>query len=221
MSDKTNSEISIDDLEKALLDRAEALSQEYSERAKRSHDHYIEDENKRLRLREEREEIAAKMQAEQVYRRLVQTEELKSVKRLDQLRWQLMHQVLDDVQRQLISLADNKESYLKLLKKVINEWIDYFSSEHLIIEFNSEDYQWLEPQWQSIIEQLKTEKKLDISKHSLLSIGGFMMYDKDYKVRINNTFEGMIERYSEDINQITAENLFAELTPIRSNVNDR
>lgn len=212
-------EINIDDLEKALLNRATALSQEYSERAKRSYDHYIEDENKRLRLREEREVMAAKMQAEQIYRRMVQTEELQSIKRIDRLRWQLMHQVIDEVQEQLKALTNDQASYIKLIKQLLNQSMNLFLENQLVVEFNIHDHQWLITEWKSLVNSLDTDKVISLSNEHCQGAGGFMIYDKHYKVRINNTFEGLIERFSDDINQIIAENLFAELTPIRSKIN--
>lgn len=212
-------EINIDDLEKALLDRATALSQEYSERAKRSYDHYIEDENERLRLREEREVMAAKMQAEQIYRRMVQTEELQSIKRIDQLRWQLMHQVIDEVEKQLKALTNDQESYIKLIKQLLHQSMNLILEKQLVVEFNSHDEQWLSSEWQSLVNSLDTDKVISLSNKHCHGNGGFIIYDKNYKMRINNTFEGLIERFSDDINQIIAENLFAELTPIRSNIN--
>lgn len=212
-------EINIDDLEKALLDRAMDLSQEYSERSKRSYDHYIEDENERLRLREEREVMAAKMQAEQIYRRMVQTEELQSIKRIDQLRWQLMHQVIDEVQKHLKELTNDQESYIKLIKQLLHESINLILDEQLVVEFNLHDHQWMISEWKSLVNSLDTDKVISLSNEHCHGIGGFMIYDKNYKIRVNNTFEGLIERFSDDINQIIAENLFAELTPIRSKIN--
>ncbi|MCW8931654.1 MAG: V-type ATP synthase subunit E family protein [Gammaproteobacteria bacterium] len=214
-------EINIDDLEKALLERATALSKEYSERAKRSYDHYIEDENKRLRLREEREVMAAKMQADQVYRRMVQTEELQSIKRVDQLRWQLMHKVIDDVQLHLKSMTEDRKRYLELIKQLLLQSFNLISEKKVVVEFNSNDYQWLKNQWQEIIKSLNTNKSIELSLEHFDGMGGFIIYDHEYKIRVNYTFEGLIERQSDDINQIIAENLFAELTPVRSNINGR
>ena len=222
MTDKRNNEeISVDDLEQALLDRANALSKEYSERARRSHDHYIEDENERLRLREEREEMAAKMQAEQVYRRLVQTQELQSIKRLDQLRWQLMNQVIDDVRKELLTLTCQSERYLDVIIKMLREAIVLTPDINLSCEFNSQDYSWLKPQWQAILPRLDTDKVLTLSERDRPCIGGFVLYDSTRKIRVDNTFEGLLEKNSEEINQIVAENLFAELIPIRANINER
>lgn len=212
-------EINVEDLEKALLDRAEALSQEYSERAKRSYNHYIEDENERLRLREEREVLAAKMQAEQVYRRMVQTEELQSIKRVDQLRWQLMNKVIDDVREQLITMTSNKKDYLKLLKHLLQQAFRDISAASVVVEVNARDHQWLNKQWQPFVASLDSDKSIILADEHCAGIGGFMIYDEAHKIRINNTFDGLIERLAEDINQIIAENLFAELTPIRSNIN--
>jgi len=215
-----SNEVNIDDLEKALLERATALSEEYSDRAKRSYDHYIEDENKRLRLREEREEMAAKMQAEQIYRRMVQTEELQSIKRVDQLRWKLMNKVIDDIYAHLQALRNDRDSYLQLIKKLLQQSINLIPASHLIVELNAEDYQWFSVQWSTIVASLNSDKNIQLADVHCTGLGGFMIYDADRRVRVNNTFQGIIERFSEDINQIIAETLFAELIPIRSNIHE-
>lgn len=213
-------DVSIDDLEKALLDRANALSKEYAERAKRSYEHYIEDENERLRLREEREEMAAKMQAEQIYRRMVQTEELLSIKRVDQLRWKLMQKVIDDVYKQLQAIREDQERYLPLIKNLLQQSLKLIPAQHLIVELNADDYHWLSGQWSAIMASLNTDKDIQLVNVHSEGLGGFMIYDEDYKIRVNNTFQGVIERSIEDINQIIAESLFSELIPIRSNIHE-
>jgi V/A-type H+-transporting ATPase subunit E len=214
-------EINIEDLEKALLDRATALSREYSERARRSYAHFIEDENERLRLREEREVMAAKMQSEQVFRRMVQTEELLSIKQVDQLRWKLMSKVKNDVFQFLHQLTDNRQEYLNFLKTLLNNTIQNMPVKELVIEVNHNDRSWLAENWESLIDGLTNNQDLTLSENVCAATGGFLIYNKSYRVRVNNTFEGLMERYSEQINQIIAENLFAELTPIRDDVNGR
>jgi len=82
-----SSELKVEDLEKALMQRANDLAEEYLQRAKRSHNHFIEDENERLQLREEKEIMSAKMLADCTYRSRVQSSELEVQKKLDQLRW--------------------------------------------------------------------------------------------------------------------------------------
>ena len=71
----------VEELQASLIKRAESLAQEYSERARHSCDNLIEQENERMQLREQREIMAAKIQADRNYRSMVQSSELKVQKK--------------------------------------------------------------------------------------------------------------------------------------------
>lgn len=215
------SELKIEDLEKALLDRAHSLSIEYAERARRSHDHFIEDENERLRLREEREVMAAKMKADQMYRSLVQAEELHTLETVDKLRWSLMNKVLDDVAAHLKELAQDKNKYLQLLKELLQQSLEVIPAASLIVELNELDHQQFVHSWETITDTLNTDKSIQLSDKFCISSGGFIIYDEQRMVRVDNTFEGRMHRLSEEVNQIIAEHLFSEVIPVRSNIHDR
>ena len=156
-----SSDLKVEDLEKALMQRANDLAHEYMQRAKRSHDHFIEDENERLQLREEKEIMSAKMLADNTYRSRVQSSELEVQKKLDQLRWQLIKSVLSDAKQQINQIKTNKQQYQNLLVEFIKQSITAINNKHLIIEFNQSDYQNIESQWQEIVKQINSEKKLN------------------------------------------------------------
>ena len=42
--------------------------------------------------------------------------------------------------------------------------------------------------------------------------GGIIVYNPNHSIRIDNTFEGRIERMSEIIHQLIAEEFFSEIT---------
>ena len=207
-----SSDLKVEDLEKALMQRANDLAHEYMQRAKRSHDHFIEDENERLQLREEKEIMSAKMLADNTYRSRVQSSELEVQKKLDQLRWQLIKSVLSDAKQQINQIKTNKQQYQNLLVEFIKQSITAINNKHLIIEFNQSDYQNIESQWQEIVKQINSEKKIELSKQFHHMSGGIIVYNPNHSIRIDNTFEGRIERMSEIIHQLIAEEFFSEIT---------
>jgi len=207
-----NSEIKVEDLEKSLLERANDLADEYIQRAKRSHDHFIEDENERLQLHEEREIMAAKMLAERTFRSRVQSSELQAKKRLDQLRWQLIKNVIAGVKQEIAEIIKNQEQYQQLLLEFIRFSIGLIDSQDVIVELNQEDYQNLAAEWPKILAKINSDKKIHLSKQVHNMSGGIIVYDQNRSIRIDNTFEGRIERLSEAIHQLVAEQFFSELS---------
>jgi len=212
-----SSDLKVEDLEKALMQRANDLAKEYLQRAKRSHDHFIEDENERLQLREEKEIMAAKMLADCTYRSQVQSSELKVQKKLDQLRWQLIKDVLTQVKEKIDSLIKNKDQYQQLLIEYIKQSIltikeNSDSNAELIVELNQNDYKNLLPQWSVIIKQLSCDNNIKLSDQFHHMSGGIIVYNEKRSIRIDNTFEGRIERLSESIHQLVAEEFFSELS---------
>ena len=87
----------VDELEQAILARAERLATQYRERAGRSRDNILREAAERLRLREAREEGIAKALGERTFRQRVQASELKMQTHLDRVRWNLVQ----DVERRL------------------------------------------------------------------------------------------------------------------------
>jgi len=207
-----SSELKIEDLEKALMQRANDLAEEYLQRAKRSHDHFIDDENKRLKLREEKEVMAAKMSAENIYRSRVQASELNVQKKLDQLRWQLIKDVIAQVKLKMVDIVNNEMQYRQLIIAFIQCGVTAIGNKHLLVEFNQTDQQKMEHQWENIMKEIHGGETIELSKECHSMSGGIIMYDINRLTRIDNTFEGRIERLSESIHQRVAELFFSELS---------
>ena len=91
----------IDELESALLERAKALAAEYLAQAESERHRIVAEANDRLQLREEHEILAAKAAAERAFRRRMQAAEIKEQEELDRLRWSLVRDVMDRLQKQL------------------------------------------------------------------------------------------------------------------------
>lgn len=207
-----SSQLKVEDLEKALMQRANDLASEYLQRAKRSHDHFIDDENERLKLREEKEVMAAKMLAESIYRSRVQSSEQNVQKKLDQLRWQLIKDVITRVKEKMLDIVKDEKQYRQLIIEFIQYGITAIGSDSFLVEFNQTDYAKMESQWQSIIQEINGGENIKLSNHFHHMSGGIIMYDHKRSIRIDNTFEGRIDRLSECIHQMVAKQFFSELS---------
>ncbi len=204
--------ITLEALEQALLQRANDLASEYQQRAQRSRDHLIEDENERLQLREEREIMAAKIAAERIYRAQVQSHQLQVQKKLDQLRWQLIKNVIEEVKNELNQLVEQEERYQRHVFDFIQYSLPFINDKGVIIEFNTHDYQRFAPQWPHWLQQFKTDKSLTLSEQCHPFSGGVLVYNLDRDMRIDQTFEGRLERLAETVYQWVAEQFFSELS---------
>jgi V/A-type H+/Na+-transporting ATPase subunit E len=200
----------VEALEAALLNRAQRLAEEYRIRARHSRDRIIEEANERLRLREEREVLAAKALAERVYRRRVQASELKLQGELDRLRWQLVQSVVKELRQRLIALAENESQYLSVLQQWLGAAAAAIEREELIAEVNERDLQRLAEKWPSFAAAAAADKHITLSPEPLACSGGVKLVSNDRRIRIDNTFEGRLDRLAEEIHQTIIERLFAQ-----------
>ena len=197
----------IDNLEQALLDRANKLAGEYLVRAERAHQHVLEDAQEKLHLREQRETLAAQAAAERSYRRKIQANELQLRGKLDELRWQLIQSVLNVLPEQLAKLAD-KDDYLSLLQQYLKRATDSIEHEQLVAEVNARDLARLQPKWQEFVTQAGVAKQVKLSTAPRQCIGGILLRTEDNRIRVDNTFDGRMERLAESLQQVITERLF-------------
>ena len=80
----------VENLEKALLERATHLARNYIQRAEQQRDEIEREANERLRIREEREVLAARAEADRLYQQRVQASELRLQAKLDETRWDMI-----------------------------------------------------------------------------------------------------------------------------------
>ena len=198
----------INNLQQALLDRADKLATEYLARAERAHQHVLEDAQEKLHLREQRETLAAQAAAERSYRRKIQANELQLRSKLDELRWQLIQSVLHDLPAQLSELAA-QGNYLSLLQQFVKNAATSIESDQLVAEVNARDLAILQPKWQDFLDQAGIEKQIRLASTPQQCVGGILLRSEDNRIRVDNTFDGRIERFSESLQQVITERLFA------------
>ena len=210
----------VSDLEKALLERAEKLAEEYHDRAQRARQHILEDAHERLHIREQNEELAAQVDAERLFRRQIQASELRLKSKLDKLRWQLIQSVVHELPKRLQKVRDDRESYLALLHKLLVQAAEDIESTALVAEFNASDLAYLKPRWETFSANIAPGKTIELAATPIHCSGGVLLRSRDNRIRIDNSFEGRIERFQGALLQVITERLFAADISLRGLFDD-
>ncbi len=208
-----NTPANVEELERALLRRAEALAAEYKERAERSHDRILAEENDRLRLREEREMLSAKAVADRTYRRLVQQAELSCQEALESLRWTVIRNTMDALPAELIRVTQDEGSYLALLAEFLASAARSIGQDDLVCEVNAVDLERLQTRWESFAKAAVPRQRITLHPTARPCSGGLMLRTRDDRIRVDNTFEGRLARLEERLERIVQERLFAAADP--------
>lgn len=205
-----NDQTLTDDLEAALLERARKLAEEHLAHARSIRDQIIEEEDQRLRLREEREVLAAKEAAERLYRQRVQASELHLREQLERQRWELIQSALARLVERLQAMAGDEDEYLPVLQALLRDAAARIPGRKLIAEVNTQDLERLKSRWKGFAREAVGEgKTVSLSDAALPCSGGVRVSDQENRVRVDNTFEGRLERLGEVLRQVISEHLFA------------
>jgi V/A-type H+-transporting ATPase subunit E len=205
----SNQTTRIEDLEAALIYRAEVLADEYLNGAERARGQIVEEASKTLRLREEREILSAKARAERLYRQRVQAAEIRLQEELDNLRWTLVQSVLEDVKSRLAQVAEDSELYLPLLKGYLARGAGAIERDDLVARVAARDLPRLAPRWGEIVKETAPGKRVTLAPQPLETLGGVMLESADGRIRVDNTFEGRLERLQAEVHRAVSERLFA------------
>jgi V/A-type H+-transporting ATPase subunit E len=199
----------VQELEQAILARAERLATEYRERAQRSRDQILREAAERLRLREEREEAIAKGLGERTFRQQVQANELKLQSQLDRMRWNLVTDVERRLRKRMESFRQDEAAYLKTLKAYLAQAAHEIESDEIVAELNRHDLQHLEPTWADLAKEAAPGKSMRLAPEPIETVGGVLVRSADNRIRVNNTFEGRLERLRQSIQQVILERLLS------------
>lgn len=198
----------VNDLESAILARANRLAEEYRERAKRSRDNILREAHERLHLREQREVLVAQARAERAYRRRVQASEIRLRKEMDYLRWSLVEGVREQLVDRIRAFVADEARYLPVLKSFIGAAAAIIESDRLVAEMNAEDIRRLQTGWEAFVVDVAGGKTIELSASPLETLGGVLVRTGDNRIRFDNTFEGRMEQLGTRLHQVIIERLF-------------
>lgn len=197
----------ISGLEAALTERAAKLAAEYLDHANQTREQILAEGRLRLQLDEEREVLAAKAHAEQIYQQQVQAAELQFRSELDRLRMMLVNSVLDHLPARLAELTADEWRYLPLLRKWLHEGAQAIERDDLVAQVNRRDWERLRHSWDDYAKEAAPGKRLQLSAETIVCSGGVLITSADRNIRFDNTFEGRLERLSEKLHNSIDEQL--------------
>ncbi|EXJ14121.1 V-type ATP synthase subunit E [Imhoffiella purpurea] len=199
----------VDELERAILARAERLASEYRDRAGRSRDSILREAAERLRLREEREESIARALGERTFHQRVQASEIKLQTHLDRMRWNLVQGVERNLAERMRTFMRDEEAYGAWLLQLILGAARVMESDALLVNANIQDQHALYTSWDLISNHLPEGKEIGLvpKEQALDTLGGVLVTSADGRIRVDHTFEGRLERLRPRIQQTILERL--------------
>ncbi|MDD5390990.1 MAG: V-type ATP synthase subunit E family protein [Gallionellaceae bacterium] len=196
-------------LEQALIRQAESLAREQRERAESGKARILNEASDKIRLAEEREVMAAKVEAEKHVRRQAQAAETRLAAELDRLRWALTEATLSGVQMAFQELVDDDERYLEVLEQWLAAAAKDLPAGDLVAEVRPADQPRLARDWARIIERAAPGRKVELSALSQISEGGIRVRLADNRARLDQTFEARQSRLADELARVAMERLFA------------
>ena len=195
------------ELEQAILARAERLANEFRDRAKRSRDAILREAAEKLRLREQREEAIAKSLGERTYRQQVQAEELKMQSQLDRVRWNLVRDVEARLAERMQKQTADEAAYLQTLTGFIAAAVAQIERDAQTVHANLRDHKLLAAHWPTIAQALPAGKRVQLADDPIEALGGVLVTSDDGRIRVDNTFEGRMSRLRAQIQHSILERL--------------
>lgn len=210
-----NRTVNIEELEAALIARANTLAEEYLAHAHRNREQINSDANKRLNLREEREILTAKAAAERMFRQRVQAAEIKQQEELDRLRWGLIQKVMQELSTRFTQVAADEKVYLPLLQRYLARAAMAIDDYELVAEINAQDHARVAKKWDAFCGEAQVHKHVVLAPDPLLCLGGVRVRNSGNTIRMDNTFEARMERLQDELLQTVMERLFAAAATAR------
>jgi V/A-type H+-transporting ATPase subunit E len=197
----------VEELEKAILDRATMMADECAHRAQAGRKNILREASERLHLREEKETLLAKSQADRAYLRRVQADELKLRSKMDHMRWNLVQVVIDRLPERMRAMVEDESRYFEWLTQLLNHAAGQIEQSILEVSVNAEDLSRLKAKWALMTDNLASGKKFVLLEQSIDTVGGCLITTPDKRVQIDHTFEGRLHRLERKIHQALVERL--------------
>ena len=206
-----STEPTLDDLEQALMDRARRLADEYLARAESTRERMLRDENEHLRVREEREVLAAELEAERLYRSKVQATEMELRGELDRRRWEMVQQLKKRISKRLDEITVRAD-YADLLQQFLAAAAEALRDEDgLVAQLCERDHARFAGEWSTWVETAARGRSIALSDEHGNFSGGLLLRNADDTVRVDHSFEGRMERLEEQVNRVLTAELFPTL----------
>lgn len=199
----------VEQLEQALLEQAESLAREQMQNAEATRARILAESAEKLKLAEEREVLAAKIEAERMLRRHTQAAETRLAAELDRLRWALTEATLAEVKTAFRQRARDDARYLQTLEAWLAAAAQALPPGDLVAEVRAEDEARLAPVWAGLAARAAPSRRVALAVHGLPSEGGVRVRLADDRARVDQTFEARSARLADELARVAMERLFA------------
>ncbi len=115
--------------------------------------------------------------------------------------------MLERLTNNMRQLADSNKEYLPLLKAFIHKGTRLFQQRELVVVVNAKDLERLQPIWEAFAQEAAPDKQLTLSITPIETLGGVLIRTEDNRIRLDNTYEGRLERLSNHLHQVIIERL--------------
>jgi V/A-type H+/Na+-transporting ATPase subunit E len=199
----------VSQLEQALLQQAETLAREQRQNAEASRTRIHAESAERLRLFEEREILAAKVEAERQVRRQTQAAETRLAAELDRLRWTLTQAALSEMIMAFRKLVQDEARYLRVIEIWLAAAAQALPPGDLVAEVRPEDEKRFTPGWSDMAARAAPGRTLILTSHGQPSEGGLRVRLANNRAQLDQTFEARQARLSDELARVVMEHLFA------------
>ncbi len=196
-------------LEQALIHQAESLAREHLKNAEAGRLRIRAEAEERLKLKQDREVLAAKGEAERMVRRRVQAAETRLAAELDRLRWALTETVRAAVDQALQELMTDRPRYLDTLGEFLAAAARELPEGDLVAEVGSADLEMLKTQWTEFAARNAPGRQVELAVLARPTLGGMRVRLADNRARLDQTFEARKERLADELARVVMERLFA------------
>ncbi len=199
----------VSQLEQALLQQAESLAREQLQNAESARARIQAESVDRLKLVEEREILAAKVEAARLARRQIQAAETRLAAELDRLRWALTEATLSELRTRFGALVQDEARYFAILEAWLAAAAQALPPGDLVAEVRPEDERRLAPLWQEMAARAAPGRTVGLATHGLASEGGIRVRLADNRAQLDQSFEARQARLADELARVAMERLFA------------
>jgi V/A-type H+-transporting ATPase subunit E len=190
-------------LQQAILERARELADEHVSQGEMTRAKIIEDAREKIKLMEQKELLAARLLSEREYQQA----------ELDRNRWGLVQAVMDKISRRLVELRNDDAAYRPLFEHLLRRAVDSLGCGQLVATLGNEDLARFHDDWEDLVSGCCGSKaKVRLSPEACQCSGGLRLRSDKGDVMIDNTFEGIISRREDELQQLIFERLFSTVS---------
>jgi len=116
-----------------------------------------------------------------------------------------------DVERRLKvrmqDLMEDEGTYIALLQDLLAAAAGQIEGADLVVEANTADHKRLAATWASLSEVAAPGRRLTLADEPINTLGGVLVRNTDNTMRVDNTFEGRLDRLRQTVQQVILERL--------------